>query len=660
MRKVSTAAVVMALLTSLPAGVQPAPPVVATQDASAATPGGAVFTLPKSWTLRTLPAASVIDAPEGDLHIAIVDVGAAADASQAAAAAWKIYRPEATRTAKLVTPRAARDGWEARSVVDYETSPNEKAYITAVALRHQSSWTILIVDGSEATTEKRSAALNLVSASLRPKGYNRETFAGRTAAPMNAARVKLLTDFLQESMQQLDIPGVGFALIERGKVIYEGGLGVRDVRKPLRVDAHTRFMIASNTKGMSTLLLSRLVDAGKLKWDDPVTKVYPAFRLGSDATTKQVLIRHLVCACTGLPRKDLEWLFNTRRDTPASTTFTQLASTQPTSGFGEVFQYNNLMASAAGYVGGYIAYPKLELGAAYDKAMQTLIFDPLGMKETVFPIKAALKSNYAAPHGNSLDSKTVPIPMDFNYSVMPYRPAGAAWSSAHDMIRYVALELSEGVLPNGKRLVSAENLLARRAHSVPEGEDQWYGMGLSDDRTSGISVIHHGGSMFGYKSDWVAIPEAGVGAVLLTNSESGQALLRPFRRRLLEILYNGKPEAAADVAAAGARRKPETDKLRERLVIPPAADVMAGLASAYTNPDLGRMDVRRIGKDVIFSLTTGSSKISSRKNEDGTISLVSIDPELLGIEWVIGTQNGKSVLTVRDSQHEYIFVPVTG
>ena len=45
-------------------------------------------------------------------------------------------------------------------------------------------------------------------------------------------------------------------------------------------------------------------------------------------------------------------------------------------------------------------------------------------------------------------------------------------------------------------------------------------------------------------SDFVAIPEAGVGAVILTNAGNGQLLLRPFMRRLLEVLYDGRPEAA--------------------------------------------------------------------------------------------------------------------
>lgn len=46
-----------------------------------------------------------------------------------------------------------------------------------------------------------------------------------------------------------------------------------------------------------------------------------------------------------------------------------------------------------------------------------------------------------------------------------------------------------------------------------------YGMGLETDRTWGVPVVHHGGSMAGYKTDLIVLPDADIGAVLLTNSD---------------------------------------------------------------------------------------------------------------------------------------------
>jgi len=627
----------------------------AVADTPSATPSGATFTLPKAWALAAAPSRVVLSPPETDTRIAIVDIAEAADAQSAAAAAWRLYRPDAKRPFKLMTARAPRQGWDERQVIDYETSPNEHVDVQAMALRSGTHWTVAILDGGESTVEKRAAAVGLVLQSLRPRGYSRETFAGRAAHRLDADRVAALKSFVQTSITQLGVPGAAIALVDHGQVVFEGGFGVRELGKPTPVDADTLFMIASNTKGMSTLLLAKLVDEGKLSWDEPVTQVYPSFRLGSEATTRKVLMRHLVCACTGLPRKDFEWLFNTPPDTPASTTFAQLAATEPTSGFGEVFQYNNLMASAAGYIGGHLVHPDQELGVAYDAAMREEILGPLGMSETTFDYSRALSGDHASPHGDDIAGKPTLASMALNYSIQPYRPAGGAWSSAHDMIKYVEDEITQGKLADGTRLVSAKNLLARRAPNVPTGEDGSYGMGLEIDTTWGVTVIHHGGSMGGFKSDIMLVPDAQVGAVILTNADDGGMLLRPFMRRLLEVLYDGKSEAAGDVAAAAARNQAEIAKARERLVLPPAPAPAAALAAGYTSPELGRITVRRDKGKVVFDFGAWKSEVASRKNDDGTISFITIDPTNDGFEFMVAARSGKRALIIRDGQHEYVY-----
>jgi CubicO group peptidase (beta-lactamase class C family) len=108
-------------------------------------------------------------------------------------------------------------------------------------------------------------------------------------------------------------------------------------------------------------------------------RLLPSFKLGDADTTSKVLVKHLICACTGMPRQDLEWLLEFQDLTPEGA-MKVLATMQPTSSFGELFQYSNPMAAAAGYIGGHVVYPELELGMAYDRAMQTYVFDPLGMR----------------------------------------------------------------------------------------------------------------------------------------------------------------------------------------------------------------------------------------------------------------------------------------
>jgi CubicO group peptidase (beta-lactamase class C family) len=452
----------MSIACASVAAAQPAATLAA--DTTLTTANGATFTAPQSWRVTAGANKVVLEPPEADSRLALVDVRAA-DAAAAIAAGWASYRPDATRPLRVATPQAPFNGWEERHIYNYETSPNERAVVYALVWRAAQDWTVVIVEASRATFEKRNAAFALAIGSLRPKGYQREMFNAKQANPLDAGRIAVLTDFVRDVMQQFGIPGVGLSLIDGGKVVFEGGLGVKALGKPDPIDADTLFPAASNTKAMTTLLLAELVDENKLRWDQPVTEVYPGFRLGDAETTRQVLVRHLLCACTGLPRQDFEFLFNYAAATPASS-LALLATMQPTSRFGEAYQYSNVMATAAGYVGAAIVNPGQELGAAYDAAMQSKVFGPLGMTRTTFSFQEAMSSNFASPHGDDVDGKTIPARMDNNHAVVPLRPSGGMWTSARDLSKYLQMELALGALPDGARLVSRENLLERRRPQV--------------------------------------------------------------------------------------------------------------------------------------------------------------------------------------------------
>src|SRR6202790_1446263 len=133
----------------------------------------------------------------------------------------------------------------------------------------------------------------------------------------------------------------------------------------------------------------------------------------------------------------------------------------------------------------------------------------------------------------------------------------------------------------------------RRAPQISLGEDASYGMGLVVDHTYGVPVVSHGGSMSGFKSNLFFLPDSGIGAVVLTNSDDGGMLLGPFGRRLLEVVFDGKPEAVAEIASRAASHKAQLAKDRERLVVPPAPDLVSGLDRHYSSKELGDLAVLR-------------------------------------------------------------------
>ena len=653
MPRVLAASVVACLLSAALVAQEAAParPPLKT-DTPMATVAGNPFVAPSGWTVTVKDRATILESPEGNTRIALVDVSAA-DADAAVAAAWAQYG-EVKWPLLQKGDVPDRDGWSSIRGYEYRVPPEEKRIVGANARKANDVWTVMIYDLDLAVAEKRGAQLAVIGGRLLPKGKQRESFAGKAPRKLDAKAIEEITRFVDEGREELRIPGVSIGIVQDGKVLFAGGFGRRDLDAPKKVDADTLYLIASNTKALTTLMLAKLVDEGKLRWDTPVTKALPEFSLGDEATTRQVLVKHLICACTGLPRQDLEWLFEFEDATPASALAT-LATMRPTSGFGELFQYSNPLASAGGYVGGHVAYPKKELGAAYDQAMKTKVFEPLGMKSTTFDFKKALSQNHASAHSTDIHGKPAHAVMEINYSIPAVRPAGGAWSSVNDMLRYVQMEIDEGKLPGGKRLIGRETLLARREPQVAVGNDAAYGMGLAVDRTWGVPVVHHGGNLIGYHSDMMWLPEQKVGAVILTNSGAGALLSGPFQRKLIELMFDGEPRAERDLASATKRYFESIEIGRKLLTVPAAPDVTAKLASRYWNDSLGEVRVVRDGAKTTFDFGEWRSEVATRKEPDGSITFVTIAPGIDGLEFVPGAGEKRTMIT-RDAQHEYVFV----
>lgn len=638
-----------------PGPAAPAPAAAKTLDADTpmTTVEGNTFVAPAGWSVAVRGPATILEAPEGGSFIALVDVRAP-DADAAVKQAWAAYKADAAWPLKVVNGLADRDGWTDKRLYTYQTSPNERRDVAIDLRRAGDVWTAAIYDMGQAVGEKRLAQVELIFGQLLPRGKPRESFAGMKAHPLDEARLAELSKFVETVRRELGVPGVSVGIVQDGKTVFAEGFGEKELGRGNRPDADTLYMIASNTKALTSLLLAKLVDAKKLTWDTPVTSLLPSFRLGDADTTRQVLVKHLICACTGMPRQDLEWLFQFEGVTPEKA-MEALGTFQPTSKFGELFQYSNMLAGAAGFVGGHVENPKLGLGAAYDRAMGDLVFRPLGMKVTTFDYAKALKANHASAHAPDIDGRPARAVMDLNYSIIPLRPAGAAWSSVRDLLRYVSMELAEGALPDGGTYISKEALLERRAPQVPIGRDATYGMGLEVDTTYGVPVVHHGGDMIGYHSDMMWLPGHGVGAVVLTNSDPGWILRSLFQRKLLEVLFDGRPEADARASASGRMFFEQLGAERRLLTVPAEPEHAAKLAPRYSNLALGDIAVvREKSGATVFDFGEWRSEVATRKNPDGTISFVTTAPGINGFEFVVGAGE-KRTLVVRDAQHEYVF-----
>jgi CubicO group peptidase (beta-lactamase class C family) len=619
------------------------------------TPSGHGFILPPDWTLTRRRSAIVLQAPEGGSWIALVEVDASS-AADAISQAWTRYTDRPPSELLMSVPVANRNGWVDGQNHIYRAPAGEPRQLSARAMRNGNRWVVRIDDLANSIAGRRAADLRLIRDEFLPAGHVRESFAGRRAHVLDAGRIEELKTFVEQSRALLDVPGISIGILQGRKVVYAGGFGVREHGRPEPVDADTLYLIASNTKSLTTLMLAKLVDEGRFRWETPVVELLPGFRLADAEVTGQMQVRHLSCACAGLPYRNLDWEF-APPDAPASIVFDVLARMRPTSTFGTSYQYTNPPAAAAGYVGGHVAYPELEFGQAYDLAMATRVFEPLGMTRTTFDFDQAMRGNFARSHGVAMNGDLALIDPRRDRQMHAVRPTGGAWSNVNDLLAYLKLELSGGLLDDGRRHLSESALRERWKPQISTGRQTWYGLGLDTDVSSGTPMLFHGGRLYGQRSNMVWWPEHDVGLVILMNASTGNVLMDALPRKLMEVLFDGQPEAGSMVAAAAATEREQREARRRGWEFPARSEHAALLADRYRNDLLGGLHVERSQGNIRFRFDAWDMPVASRSNANGIVefagAIPSPPPPLIA-----GSSAAGRTLTLRDAQNEYVFTEV--
>ena len=352
-------------------------------------------------------------------------------------------------------------------------------------------------------------------------------------------------------------------------------------------------MIGSTTKTMTTLLMAQMVDDGLMAWDTPVADILPSFRVADSTVTEQITVENLVCACTGVPRRDFEIIFNSAEWT-AESMIEALAEYEFFTDFGEAFQYSNQMVAAGGYIAALAGGAEYgDLYAGYVALMEDRIFGPVGMDSTTFSFDEVTASDdYAIPYAQDFGLETLPIEFGIEEAfLIPITPAGAAWSTINDMAQYLIMQMNGGVTADGTRIVSAENLAHTQQPQIAITADMDYGLGWIISDYKGQPLLSHAGNTLGFTSEFAFMPEAGIGIAVLTNQQ-GSLTNNAILSRFLELVFDQPQTTDEELAFAWGlavdSREEALEKLHET-IDPALVEVVSG---AYTSPVLGDVTLR--------------------------------------------------------------------
>lgn len=600
------------------------------EERSVELSGGAKTTVPAGWSLTMLEGGLLATDPEGGLvvHLFVFESEKASEARQIAIDAAGKAAPGTDGDEVNLTDEG---GWdEIYEAVHPPASPAANLFVVNVRRKGQRV-VATVLEGTPGSFNKRNAQMRQIVFGMSMPGMEEEDLSKVVPAELDASKTAELDAAIEEIRARTGAPALAVAVVRDGRAVFTRAIGKKRVDAADPVDTRTRFMIGSVTKSLSTLMIAKLVDDGKLTWATKVKDLLPEFETGDPAFTERLTVGDTFCACTGMPRKDMELTFEYAKVKP-SAVFQAFKGIKPTTGFGETFQYSNQMTALGGFLAARV-YKKGDVGKAYEAALRDLVFEPLGMRDATADFAIGSK-NAAQPHSTSLlDAPNEPHVLDMSAErfVVPYAPAGVVFASIEDMARYAMVELAGGVTPEGKRVYSEQNLVERRKPRTKASAKSWYGLGLGSSRRKGVAVVSHDGGTFGFSSRLYLIPERNLGLVVLTNGGGGTAL-DAVTGRFLEIVYGEKPRAMRALDRALAEEKKMLDKLRASSLGAVPADRLKALVGKHRNAKLGTLEIRAGSGTDYPTLDAGEWKSRfSYKKADGGEVLMLIDAPVGGL-----------------------------
>jgi CubicO group peptidase (beta-lactamase class C family) len=322
---------------------------------------------------------------------------------------------------------------------------------------------------------------------------------------------------IEKILKNAAVAGLSCAVINDARIAYVKAFGFRNKKQEIRNDEETIFSAASFSKTVFAYLVLKLVEEGKIDLDKPLAEylrepldAYPKYTdLKGDARCKKITTRIVLSHQTGFPN----WRF-----------LTEDGKLQLLFDPGTRYSYSGEGVSLLQMVVEEIT------GRGLEELAREIVFDPLGMTRTSYVWKEEFEKNYAWPHD------------EFERPRMKERrsEAGAAGSMQTTAQDYARL-LEDVLLAKNLSRAAVEEMLTPQVAITSErmfgppssGETEankgirlsWcLGWGRFDSKYG--RAFFHTGHEFGFQNYTVTYADAGIGVVLLSNSDNFESVAR--------------------------------------------------------------------------------------------------------------------------------------
>ncbi|MFL9990245.1 serine hydrolase [Paraburkholderia sediminicola] len=394
-------------------------------------------------------------------------------------------------------------------------------------------------------------------------------------AGLSAARLTALTHAMQGYVERGEVAGVVSLVWRRGEIGYFEPLGLRDEAAQLPMERDTLFRIASMTKPVTSAAILMLIEEDRLALDTPVSSWLPELAAPSvlrDPTgplDETELLRAPITVLDLLTHR-AGYAYHFTATGPLAEAYT--AAFNGTEARGDASAWLGRMAGlplmfqpgsrwhygiATDILGVLIERVS---GMRLGDFFRTRIFEPLGMRDTVFWVPDAQLARLATAYG---------VEPGTQRRVVEDHPSASRWanpgrfqsgggglvSTAQDYLQFAQLLLGRGRVGSTRLLshrsvdLMRSNFLTRDQRRVPAfGQVMWagqgFGLGLSvvDDPAQQLPFGYRSMGSFGwpgaYGTSWFADPVENLIGIMLIQRRAGEPfpMSVDFERRVYDAI----------------------------------------------------------------------------------------------------------------------------
>lgn len=313
-----------------------------------------------------------------------------------------------------------------------------------------------------------------------------------------AARADKVDDYVKAEMQKRHVPGISLAVIKDGKIIKVQGYGRANVELNVAATPETVYKIGSVSKQFIAAGIMVLIQDGKITLDDHVSK----FLEGTPDTWKEITVRHLLTHTSGLVREapGFDPLKIQNEADVIKTAYPLPLRFAP----GEKWEYCNV---------GYFTLAEIirkVTGKPWGDYLNERLFTPLGMNSTRTTTMTEIVQNRANGYGwreGKLQNAAI---------FLALRPSGAFLSTVLDLAKWDAALYTDMILKASVRDQMWQSVKLNNGTSHP------YGFGWQLGTVGGHKLVHHGGTLPGFRAELARFVDDKLTVVVLTNGNNAE------------------------------------------------------------------------------------------------------------------------------------------